>query len=79
VILIAAEIGSGYVSHEMTHAAHFRLCRAGGRRRPFETMQFGDKRLQEPLADMQGWLVAQFWSAFYGRFPAATQGIVRSA
>jgi hypothetical protein len=77
VIVIDRYIGSGYVTHEMTHAAHFRLCRVGGERRPFECMKFGDRRLQEPLADMTGWLVAQFWSEFYRVFPAATPGIVK--
>lgn len=69
VVLVWGAIGSGYVSHELTHAAHFRLIHAGGRRRSFESMTLGDDRVSEPLADLQGWLVAQFWTEFYRRFP----------
>jgi hypothetical protein len=69
VILVRGVVGSGYVSHEMTHAAHFRLLRAGRRR--FAALPFEDDRIAEPLADLQGWLVAQFWTEFYRRFPGA--------
>jgi len=67
VVLAENRIGSGYVSHELTHAAHFRLIRAWRGR--FASMQLEDDRLIEPLADLQGWLVAQFWTEFYRRFP----------
>lgn len=75
VVLVASSIGVGYVSHEMTHAAHFRLLRQGGRkRRPFERMPLGDDRIAEPLASMQGWLVTQFWSEYYRLFPHVVPG-----
>jgi hypothetical protein len=66
VILAFNRVGSGYVSHEMTHAAHFRLIRAA--RRGMANVPLCDERIIEPLADLQGWLVAQFWAEFYKRY-----------
>ena len=72
VVLVQGALSSGYVSHEMTHAAYFRLLRSGGKKRPWESVVFNDPSVSEPLAWLQGWLVAQFWVEFYQRFPQAT-------
>ena len=78
VVLVHSALSSGYVSHELTHAAHFRLLRTGGqKRRPWESVALGDDRIAEPLAWMQGWLVAQFWVEFYRLFPTAVPVFTR--
>ena len=58
-------IGSGIVSHEMTHAALYFMGRWKRRLR----MSDANRRFDECLAWTQGWLVKQFWDKYYKRFP----------
>jgi hypothetical protein len=56
-------VGSGYVAHELTHAAQFRLVDQG-----LMDKTFGDRSTCEPLAEMVEWLTTQFWLEYYSRF-----------
>jgi len=70
VYLYAGGFGSGIASHELTHAAFFYVTRG----RKSDALSF--KRINERLAWSQGWLVHQFWRAFY-RKPASVRGALR--
>lgn len=72
VYLYAGQAGSGIVSHELTHAALFYCTR--GRRRGEDRISY--RRLNERLAWTQGWLVHQFWRAYY-RKPKAVQRAIK--
>jgi len=63
VVLLYREIGAGYVSHEMTHAAQFYVAAKHG------NLTLSDPVTEEPLALTQGWLVNQFWIRYYEKFP----------
>jgi len=63
IVMLYAEVGAGYVSHEMTHAAqHYVSRKIGG-------LTLSDPLTDEPLALTQGWLVNQFWRNYYKCFP----------
>lgn len=66
VYLYAGGAGSGVVSHELTHAALFYCTRSR------KTDRISFRRLNERLAWTQGWLVHQYWQAYY-RKPKAVQ------
>ena len=55
-------LGSGIVTHEMTHAAFAWLWKRKKWRPHWRSA------LEEPLAWTTGWLVAQFWTRYYERF-----------
>ena len=61
IVMLNAEIGAGYVSHEMTHAAQYYVHRKMG--------ATAFPLTDEPLALSQGWLVNQFWRNYYKCFP----------
>ena len=65
-IFYAGRVGSGIVSHEMTHLAVFYLAaNAAQRGRRFDPVR--SHRDNERLAYVQGDLVHQFWRRFYAR------------
>jgi hypothetical protein len=64
IILHLGRLGSGIVSHELTHAAIYQvLSDAGIHDKPFVMT----RKLDEKIAWTQGWLTQQFWQAFYRR------------
>lgn len=60
VLICADAIGAGVVAHEMCHAALY-----------YTTLKLGlkpstlDKKADETLAWITGWLTSRFWVAFY--------------
>ena len=64
VLFHAGNLGSGIVSHEMTHAAHYLLHR--------KWAHYNTPYRDEQLAWLQGWLVWQFWTNYYRLFPHQT-------
>ena len=62
IVLPLDYIGAGIVSHELTHAALYWI----SRRTALRAIAYEDRhRLDERLANTQGWLVTQFWRHWY--------------
>ena len=61
ILFHSGNVGSGIVSHEMTHAAHYTLRQ--------KWAHYNTPYRDEKLAWLQGWLVYQFWVNYYRLFP----------
>lgn len=65
ILFYAGSVGSGVVSHEMSHAAlHF-----SEKQRKVDAATLYDLNPQEKFCWIQGYLVAQFWRRFFAVQP----------